>query len=85
MFDFKLPHTHEIATKFALTQREKDILALLSRGYTANTIANELGIAYNTAKGYIKNVYSKCEIHSRQDVIDFVDMYIAGVRQDSWT
>ena len=49
------------------------MLALLARGRTIGYVADELVIAQNTAKGYVKNVYAKLGIHSRQELIDAVE------------
>ena len=78
--DARLRALDDIAKRFSLTNREQDVLFLLSKGYTASTIADELHITYNTTRSYIKGVYSKCEIHSRQDAIDLVDMHLSELR-----
>ena len=44
-----------------------------ARGRTIGYVADELVIAQNTAKGYVKNVYAKLGIHSRQELIDAVE------------
>ena len=55
-------------------------MLLLSGGYTANTIAYEPNITHNTTQGYIRNVYSKCLIHSHQDAIDLENTALVNKR-----
>lgn len=62
-----------LASEAKLTAREAEVLALLARGRTIGYVADELVIAQNTAKGYVKNVYAKLGIHSRQELIDAVE------------
>ena len=57
-----------LASEAKLTARETEVLALLARGRTIGYVADELVIAQNTAKGYVKNVYAKLGIHSRQEL-----------------
>ncbi|MGN0038157.1 MAG: response regulator transcription factor [Coriobacteriales bacterium] len=63
----------EIAAQAGLTEREAEAMELLGRGRTVGFVAEELGISYNTVKGYAKNVYSKCGVHSRQELIDAIE------------
>ena len=56
-----------------LSQRAAEGHTLLARGRTIGYVADELVIAQNTAKGYVKNVYAKLGIHSRQELIDAVE------------
>ncbi len=62
-----------LADEAKLTRRETEVFALLARGRTVGYIADELIIAPNTAKGYVKNVYAKLGVHSRQELIDTVE------------
>jgi len=70
----------DIAKEFKLTAREAEVFALLSRGRSIGFIADELVIAPNTVKGYVKNVYAKAGIHSRQELIDMTESRISAVR-----
>ncbi len=51
-----------VSSRFGLTARESEVAALLGRGRTVGYVADELGISHNTVKGYIKNVYAKCDV-----------------------
>lgn len=50
-----------------LTTREREVLVLISRGYSAAEAAKTLGIKENTAKGYIKDIYAKLGVSSRAE------------------
>ncbi len=48
-----------------LTPRERDILEELSTGASATVVAEKLGIAFDTVRTHIKNIYKKFGVHSR--------------------
>lgn len=62
-----------IAKKYALSEREGEVLDLLARGNTRMSIAEKLVISENTVRVHVKNIYSKLHIHSKQQLIDMVD------------
>ncbi|HEX6304537.1 MAG TPA: LuxR C-terminal-related transcriptional regulator [Anaerolineales bacterium] len=53
-----------------LTVRERQILRLLSAGLSSTQIADQLVISTNTARSYIKSIYSKLGAHSRDEAIE---------------
>ncbi len=50
-----------------LSKRETDVLEYVSRGYTNKEIADALGLATETVRGYLKTVYSKLHVRSRTE------------------
>lgn len=48
-----------------LTDREREVLALLARGLTNKEIANELCITVNTVKRHLKSLFTKLEVNTR--------------------
>jgi DNA-binding NarL/FixJ family response regulator len=50
-----------------LSEREREVLALVAKGYSRGEVAGMLGITANTAAGYLKNVYRKLNISSRAE------------------
>jgi DNA-binding NarL/FixJ family response regulator len=54
-----------------LTAREREVLALLSRGATSQSIADAMGIAPNTVRTHVQNVLSKLQVHSRLEAVAF--------------
>ncbi len=48
----------------ALTEREADVLRLISRGYVHGEVAEKLGISPHTVGSHVKNTYRKLAVHS---------------------
>jgi DNA-binding NarL/FixJ family response regulator len=55
-----------------LTKREREVLALLSRGADNRAIAAQLVISSETARTHIQNVLAKLGVHSRIEAAAFV-------------
>lgn len=75
--DFRRPTMSEAQKQIAqadqfdnlnLTPREKEIAALLLRGFTIKQIAVELDIAFDTVKYHMKNLYKKLGIGGRPEL-----------------
>lgn len=64
---------YNLMTSRGLTEREKGITALLLKGLTYKMIAEELHLSENTVKTHIKNIYSKCEVQNKSQLIKFFD------------
>ena len=62
-----------IARTFGLTQREKDVLALLAKGRDTVRIQAELNVSNHTIRSHVYHIYQKLGIHSRQDLIDLIE------------
>jgi DNA-binding CsgD family transcriptional regulator len=52
-----------------LSEREKDVLDLMLKGYSMSQIASSLYISISTAKGHGNKIYKKLGIHSRHELI----------------
>ncbi len=52
-----------------LTQREGQILELLTKGYLYKEIAADLGISFDTVHTHIRNIYGKLQVRSRSEAI----------------
>jgi DNA-binding NarL/FixJ family response regulator len=50
-----------------LTNREQEILRLLTRGYQYKEIADKLGVTLSTIQTHIAAVYQKLHVHSRAE------------------
>ena len=53
----------------ALTRREKEILQLLSEGFTSNDIANKLFLSSYTVDTHRKNMLQKFNVHNTQALL----------------
>lgn len=58
-----------------LTEKEKDVVELLLKGYTYKGIAEQLFISENTMKFHIKNIYQKLNVNSKMDLIKLISNY----------
>lgn len=61
------------ARRFDLTEAEQGVFSYLARGYALKQLALELHISESTAKYHRRNVYQKCGVASRQELINLVD------------
>jgi len=64
-----------VSELYGLSPRESEVLRYLARGRNSAYIENELGISQNTVKTHIRKVYNKLDIHSQQNLMDFIESY----------
>ncbi len=57
------------SSSIVLSQREKEVLTLLSEGNTYDIIGEKLFISRNTIKFHLKNIYIKLQVHSNIEAI----------------
>ncbi len=60
---------HVEADEFALTPRERDVLALMAEGASNKQIAKQLGISVHTAKFHVASVLEKLDATGRTDAV----------------
>ena len=53
----------------ALSDREREVLELLSRGYLYKEIAETLRVSYDTVTTYGRRIYEKLHVHSRAQAV----------------
>ena len=51
-----------------LSEKERQLAALILQGHAESSIASTMGITLNTQKSYRKNLYNKLEIHSKREL-----------------
>ena len=51
----------------SLSDREQEVLTLLSKGKSYKMVADALSISHDTVRFHIKNIYKKLEVHSLQE------------------
>ena len=56
-------------SKIELSQREKEVLMLLSEGNSYDGIADKLFISKNTIKFHLKNIYIKLQVNSNIEAV----------------
>lgn len=59
----------ELATRFGLTGREREILEYLGRGYNSGYIAQTLLISGNTVRTHMRNMYRKMGVSSHAELL----------------
>jgi len=52
-----------------LTEREREVLRMVTKGYSNKSIARELGISLSTVKTHLRNIFRKLEVEDRAQVI----------------
>lgn len=57
---------------YGLSTRELEILDLFAQGRSAAWIAENLTISKNTVRTHLRAVYAKLDVHSRQELLDFL-------------
>lgn len=68
---------HSIANRYGLSSREERIMELFASGRTASYIGKELFISESTVRTYIRRIYQKMDSHSRQDLMDEIEMELS--------
>src|SRR5512146_1897506 len=52
-----------------LSEREKEVLDCLSKGFLYKEIADKLGISYETVHTYIRRIYEKLQVRTRTEAV----------------
>lgn len=55
--------------EYGLTDREKEILKLLTEGLTKKGIADKLFLSFFTIDTHLKNIYAKLHVHTRSGAV----------------
>ena len=69
----------KMAADFGLSKREAEILPLALKGRTNERIAEQFVISKSTVDTHIRRIYSKCGVHSRQELIDLGEEVAEGL------
>jgi DNA-binding CsgD family transcriptional regulator len=62
-----------VAQGYGLTKRQQEVLILLAKGHSAESITRELVVSMHTTKAHTYNIYQKLQVHSRQELIDLIE------------
>jgi DNA-binding CsgD family transcriptional regulator len=52
-----------------VTNRERDVCALFSRGLTYDEVAHVLGISVNTVRQHVRSLYKKLDVSSKIEAV----------------
>ncbi|HBT95369.1 MAG TPA: helix-turn-helix transcriptional regulator, partial [Coriobacteriia bacterium] len=64
----------EMAKEFGLSERECEILILISSGHTSDSIAKKLVLSPYTVNTHIRHIYDKTRIHKRSELLNYINM-----------
>ncbi len=67
-----VPDWNQIAGKYNLTERELEIIMLVSKGHSNQEIGAELFISANTVKNHLYNAFRKLGINSRYELMNII-------------
>lgn len=63
----------DLKDAFGLSSRETEVMELIARGHSVANIAEKLVISENTVRTHSKHIYTKLDIHSRQELLDLLE------------
>jgi DNA-binding NarL/FixJ family response regulator len=64
-----LTDTRNTSVVVSLTDREKEVLAALAKGYAYKEIADQLKISFETVRTHLRTIYEKLHVHSRTEAV----------------
>lgn len=62
-----------IGKEHGLTPRELEVMKMLCKGRTKSYIAETLYLTENTVRSHSKHLYTKLDVHSKQELMDLVE------------
>ncbi len=71
------PQASKQQARTSLTKRERDVLALICRGYDQKALARELSITPGTLSKHRQHIYEKLGVHNEHDAV--LAAYLAGL------
>jgi DNA-binding NarL/FixJ family response regulator len=69
LFKQFVPASSTVENDFNLTEREKNILTLMSEGVDFRTIADKYFISYETVRTHVKKIYKKLHVNSATEAV----------------
>jgi DNA-binding CsgD family transcriptional regulator len=71
-------HFSAASGQYDFTDREKEILLHVLKGYSNNAISEKSCISMNTLRTHLKNIYGKAGVAAREELIDIFAKYAIG-------
>ncbi|ANE22883.1 hypothetical protein AAY81_06830 [Denitrobacterium detoxificans] len=62
------PQRVDLVQVYGLTKREAEVIDYLMQGKSKAQVGRELFISENTVRGYVKNAYSKMDVHNKEQL-----------------
>lgn len=62
----------QLQEAYSLSSRETEVMELIARGNSMASIAERLVISENTVRTHAKHIYTKLDIHKRQELLDML-------------
>ncbi len=62
----------DLQARYGLSMRETEVMELIARGNSMASIAERLVISENTVRTHAKHIYTKLDIHKRQELLDML-------------
>ena len=72
-----------IAAQYHLSERETEVFISLARGRTAQEIADRDTLSIYTVRAHTRSIYAKLDVHSRKELVDFVESHRDKAPTDS--
>ena len=66
---------NEVIEEFGLSAREGEVLRLISKGYSVDSISKKLVISPYTTQTHVRHIYSKMNVHKRSELLDYINMH----------
>ena len=63
----------DLKDAYGLSSRETEVMELIARGHSVAVIAEKLVISENTVRTHSKHIYTKLDIHSRQELLELLE------------
>lgn len=63
----------EVATRYGLSKREREVFEMLARGRNAKHIGEKLYVSEHTVRSHIYRIYQKMDVHSQQELLDAIE------------
>ncbi|MFZ1978411.1 MAG: response regulator transcription factor [Bacteroidota bacterium] len=55
--------------KYSLTNKEKEVIRFIIKGWTTDKVAKELHLSPNTVHSHLKKVFLKLDVHTRHELV----------------
>lgn len=62
-----------LVDQHGLTERETEIVFLIAQGFTQSYVAQSLLISHNTVRSHMKHIYTKLDIHSKNELLNILN------------